>query len=267
MIAPTRLEAAPPPIGDAALTRLVTTHRPRRVTLRGAFVLAAVTAGDAPCHAADEDFRIWENVTAVAKLGSIDPSLDKWRLWLEGQGRFRDDGRIADQALGRAGLGYALSDRVSVWLGYGRFATFPEGARTQHENRIWQQLLLTEKASFGDLSSRTRLEQRFIQNVSPVEWRLRELLRFSRPLAEGSPVSLVLWDEVFVRLNSTTPSARFGFDQNRGFAGLGYTFSEQARVEIGYMNQFILSRAVSRQEQKFDRRMNHILSVSLFLNL
>lgn len=77
----------------------------------------------------------------------------------------------------------------------------------------------------------------------------------------------MLWDEVFVRLNSTTPSARFGFDQNRGFAGLGYTFSEKARVEIGYMNQLIQSRAVSRREQKFDHRINHILSVSMFLNL
>ena len=103
--------------------------------------------------------------------------------------------------------------------------------------------------------------------MNPVEWRLREFLRFSHPLGDGSPLSLVLWDEVFVRLNSTTPSTRFGFDQNRAFAGLGYTFSEKARVEIGYMNQLILARVVSRQEQKFDQRMNHILSVSSFLNL
>lgn len=26
-----------------------------------------------------EDFRIWGNVTAIAKLGSLDPRLDKWR--------------------------------------------------------------------------------------------------------------------------------------------------------------------------------------------
>jgi hypothetical protein len=229
--------------------------------------LVATLATTSPAAAVEEDFRIWENVTTIAKLGSIDPSLEKWRLWLESQGRFRNDGATADQALGRVGVGYALSDKASVWLGYAHVATFPQDARTQHENRIWQQVLLTDKATFGDLTSRTRLEQRFIQNVNPVEWRLRQFVRFSHPLWENSPLSIVLWDEVFVRLNSTTPSARFGFDQNRGFAGLGYTFSEKARVEIGYMNQLIQSRVVSRREQKFDHRINHILSVSMFLNL
>ncbi|MFO1123850.1 MAG: DUF2490 domain-containing protein [Methylocystis sp.] len=245
---------------------LATTLRAKRLAILGASLLG-ILASALPAAAVDEDFRIWENVTAIAKLGSIDPGLEKWRLWLESQGRFRDDGATADQALGRTGVGYALSDKASVWLGYAHVATFPQNAKTQHENRIWQQLLLTDKASFGDLTSRTRLEQRFIQNVNPVEWRLRQFVRFSRPLWENSPLSVVLWDEVFVRLNSTTPAARFGFDQNRGFAGLGYTFSEKARVEIGYMNQLILSRIVSRREQRFDHRINHILSVSMFLNL
>ncbi|WP_348643667.1 DUF2490 domain-containing protein [Methylocystis sp. L43] len=243
-----------------------TIHRTRRLAACGGSLLGIfATAG--PAAAVDEDFRIWENVTTIAKLGSIDPSLEKWRLWLESQGRFRNDGATADQALGRAGVGYALSDKVSLWLGYAHIATFPQDAKTQHENRIWQQVLLTDKATFGDMTSRTRLEQRFIQNVNPVEWRLRQFVRFSHPLWENAPLSLVLWDEVFVRLNSTTPSTRFGFDQNRGFAGLGYSFSEKARVEVGYMNQLIQSRVVSRREQKFDHRINHILSVSMFLNL
>lgn len=238
----------------------------KRLAVCGVALLGAL-ARAAPAAAVEEDFRIWENVTTIVKLGSIDPSLTKWRLWLESQGRFRDDGTTADQAFGRGAVGYALSDNASLWLGYAHFATFPQNAKTQHENRIWQQLLLTDKASFGDLTSRTRLEQRIIQNVNPVEWRLRQFVRFSHPLWENSPLSLVLWDEVFVRLNSTTPSARFGFDQNRGFAGLGYTFSEKARVEMGYLNQLIQSRVVSRREQTFNHRINHIFSVSLFLNL
>ena len=138
------------------MTRAATT---RCLTAAASASVVAFCAMGAPARAADEDFRIWENVTTIAKLGSIDPSLEKWRLWMESQGRFRDDARTADQALGRGGIGYALSDRVSLWLGYAHVATFPEGAKTQHENRIWQQVLLTDKALFGDLTSRTRLEQ------------------------------------------------------------------------------------------------------------
>ena len=216
---------------------------------------------------AEEDFRIWENMTGIVNLGSLDKGLDKWRWWVEGQGRFRDSGRAADQGLARTGLGYQLTEKASVWLGFAYVGTYPQGRLNFNEYRIWQQLLMTDKPSFGDVTSRTRLEQRFIQDINPVEWRLREFVRFSRPIYEGSPVSLVLWDEVFVRLNSTTPRTPFGFEQNRGFAGFGYTFSKQVRVEVGYMNQFLLFRTVTRREQRFDQRINHILSVSMFLNL
>ena len=146
----------------------------------------------------------------------------------------------------------------------------PPSRRRAHntlgEHRIWQQVTLTDTAPFGDLTSRSRLEQRFIQGTNPVEWRFREFVRLSRPIAEGSPFSFVVWDEVFVRLNSTTPAVRAGFDQNRGFAGLGYSFDESARLEVGYLNQLIQTFARTRTTQRTDLRMNHILSMSLFLN-
>lgn len=237
----------------------------RRQILTPALTAMAALFFAHAARAAEEDFRVWENVTTIAKLGAIDPELDKWRLWLEGQGRFREDATIADQALARGGVGYQLNDRASVWLGYAHVWTSPAGRPVNHENRIWQQVLLTDRAWFGDWSSRTRLEQRFIDGVSPVEWRLRQFVRFSAPIAD-TPLSLVVWDEVFLRLNSTTPSARFGFDQNRAFAGFAYKFGEPARVEIGYMNQLIQSRSATPAAQRFTERMNHILSVSLFLN-
>lgn len=217
--------------------------------------------------AVEEDFRMWETFTIITRLDSINPGLDKWRLWVDGQLRLRDDARTLDQAPVRAALGYALSDRASVWLGYMYMATLPKGRPTQSEHRIWQQLMLTDSTPFGDVMSRTRLEQRYIEGVEPVEWRFREMIRWSRPIFQGSPFSTVVWDEVFVRMNSTTPSARFGFDQNRVFAGVGYAFSKEGRIEIGYLNQFLQSRTVTRRSQSFGERMNHILSINLFLNL
>lgn len=241
----------------------------RQLAARRAATLLAICAffcGPA-ARAAEEDFRIWENVTAIVKLGAIDARLDKWRVWIESQGRFRDNAGAVDQGIARGGLGYSLSDTASVWAGYAHVWTFPGGRATNREDRIWQQLLLTDKAPFGDWTSRTRLEQRFIEGIAPVEWRLRQFVRFSTPLGDGSPLSLVVWDEVFLRLNSTTPAARFGFDQNRAFAGLGYAFNEKVRLEVGYMNQLIQSRTATRQTQRFNERMNHILSATMFLNL
>lgn len=232
-----------------------------------ATIALAALLGAGPARAVDEDFRAWEAFTIIAKLGSISPGLEKWRLWVDGQVRQRDDARTLDQAPVRAGVGYALSDHASVWLGYMYMATLPKGRPTQNEHRIWQQLMLTDTTPFGDLMGRTRLEQRYIQGVEPVEWRFRQMVRWSRPFYEGSPFSTVVWDEVFVRMNSTTPSTRFGFDQNRVFAGFGYAFSKEGRIEVGYLNQFIQSRVVTRRSQSFGERMNHILMINLFLNL
>lgn len=237
-----------------------------RALLKYLFNLLVVISAPAVGHA-EEDFRIWENMTAIVNLGSVDKRLDKWRWWVEAQGRFRDNGGAADQALARTGLGYQLTDKTSVWLGFAYVGNYPNSRRIFDEYRTWQQLMIADKPSFGDVTSRTRLEQRFIEGINPVEWRLRQFVRFARPIYNGSPVSLVLWNEVFVRLNSPTPATPFGFDQNRGFAGLGYTFSNQLRIEVGYMNQSLLFRTLSRRDQRFDLRMNHILSMSMFLNL
>jgi hypothetical protein len=205
-----------------------------------------------------EDFRMWGNLTAITKLGSLNPDLSRWRWWLEGQGRFRESGGVPDQSIARTGLGYALGDHISVWLGHAYIAGFPDAGGTDDEHRLWQQLSWSASRPWGDLSSRSRLEQRFLEGVEEAGWRFRELVRFSRPVIEGGPLSYVAWDEVFIHLNTVGPSIQSGFDQNRGFAGFGYAFTKEARAELGYLNQFISTQALDR--------MNHILSLNLYLN-
>jgi hypothetical protein len=65
-----------------------------------------------------DDFRIWGNVTARGNFGSIDPGLKQWRWWAEVQPRTRESGKEMDQLLIRPGVGYALTDRSTVWIGY-----------------------------------------------------------------------------------------------------------------------------------------------------
>ena len=55
--------------------------------------------------------------------------------------------------------------------------------------------------------------------------RFRQFFKFNWPFAFHPAASLVSWDEVFVHLNSTDWGARQGFDQNRGFVGIGYRFN------------------------------------------
>lgn len=218
----------------------------------------ALTAYGPGAKASFEDFQTWTNITANGSFGLIDPALQKFRFWMEGQGRFGNDSTELSQGMVRPGLGYSLSDNLSVWLGYALIPTMDPFTRTDfNENRIWQQVLWTPKTPLGVLTSRTRIEQRF--TLAPdVAYRFRQLFRLSYPLSFAPGFMLVGWEEYFVSLNSTGTFVS-GFDQNRVFVGLGYNIDENIRTEIGYMNQYINRDTTSDL-------INHVLSMSLLLN-
>ena len=67
--------------------------------------------------------------------------------------------------------------------------------------------------------------------------RFRQQVRVTRPLPVER-MSAIIWDEIFVHLNSTRRTAT-GFDQNRIFGGIGVTVNPSTRLELGYMNQYI----------------------------
>lgn len=208
----------------------------------------------------EEDFRIWGNVTARGNFGYVDPDLKRWLWWMEGQLRFRDcctSGGSLDQSLIRPGIGYALSDQSTVWIGYARATNYLVGQEIE-ENRMWEQYMWRGSTPLGAFTSRTRFEQRWQANGNDTGGRFRQFFKFHWPFSFHPAANFTVWDEVFVHLYSTDWGAIQGFDQNRGFVGIGYRFSPEILTEIGYMNQFI-------QTSKNDR-MNHILSLTVFFD-
>jgi len=199
------------------------------------------------------DGRVWWNVTAQERAGTQSP----WRWYMEVQGRHRDGLSDFDQLLVRPAVGFDLTSRSSLWVGYGYTPSYPAVGDVVTENRYWQQYLWVAPAVGGVFQSRARLEERAIERNDKVAWRLREFMRFTRPIARSGALTAVVWDEVFVHLNDTTRTVQ-GFDQNRVFAGIGLPAGRRGRFEIGYLNQAINgSRTV-------DRRHHAVLG---FLNL
>lgn len=208
-----------------------------------------------------EDFQTWGNITAT---GNFSPtSRVKW--WLEGQGRFGANSERFSQGIIRPGVGYAVNEKTSLWLGYAWIPTsIPFAGSPFNEHRIWQQLLWSNPYSFGKITSRTRTEQRFfdIQGSTDVAHRFRQLLKWSIPMPSVSPnLSFVLADEIFVNFNDIDTGIQAGFDQNRFFSGLAYKINQAATAEIGYLNQY-----VNRVSNPIPDQMQHILSVNLLLN-
>jgi len=137
----------------------------------------------------------------------------------------------------------------------------PFSKTTFNERRVWQQLLLNDKFSFGTASSRSRLEERLVPSLGDdTSLRLRQMFKIWVPLTAASAYSVVASDEYYLNLNSADWGPRKGFDQNRAFIGMGYDFDKEIKTEIGYMNQYI-----NRPNTSINRN-NHILSINFYLN-
>jgi uncharacterized protein DUF2490 len=211
-----------------------------------------------------EDEGLWLMLAGQGGFAAVRENPSNFRWWLDLQPRYFDAGDGLVQTLVRPGVGYAFADNAAVWLGYARIVTERQNAGSSKEHRIWQQLTWSPEITWLNLSSRTRLEQRFLNTGDEVGWRFRQFVKGTRPIAADSRLYLSVYDEVFVDLNDTDWGQRSGISQNRLFLGLGWKFGSSTRpgpasLEVGYLNQFI-------NRPRIDR-MNHILSINLFLNL
>ena len=221
--------------------------------LNKTLLFAALSLSTAPLYAGTvEDGGAWLNLTAEGNLTG------KLRWYMELQPRFKEEGREFGQYLVRPGLHYRLSDKLLIGGGYGYIRTRTDAGYSD-EDRIWQQAIYNTSLNNGiRFSSRSRLEQRSLDSGSDMGWRFRQLLRLSRPLSAWPSVSPVVWNEVFIGLNETDWAATKGFDQNRLFAGFAWQASQNARVEVGYLNQYVRGNT--------QNSMNHVLSTGLFLS-
>jgi hypothetical protein len=212
-----------------------------------------------------QDFRLWSPVFMTVKLP---PS---FLAHMEVQPRFADldeDGHI-DQLILRPALGYQLTENLSIWQGYAWVGNYnqrhtPPQSPFFEESRIYQQVLYTRKFDSFKITSRTRLEERWIEHVDGTAVRFRTALRGMYPLPMAPEWALIAADEIFIHLNTVGargPAA--GFDQNRVFVGINRTFSKYVNMDIGYQNQLLNSRSIPN----LANQMNHVILLQLFINL
>ncbi|WIW89258.1 DUF2490 domain-containing protein [Sphingobium sp. V4] len=208
----------------------------------------------APAVAAtSEDEQFWLNLTA---MGSVK---DELVYFAEVQPRIGDGVSRVDQALFRGALGWKFSPSLTLYQGFAHIVVPTEGGKDVNEERSFQQVSWTlGKPWGGELSSRTRLEQRWRSDGDDMGWRLREMIRYEKPLKAGSDaVNALVYAEGFAALNDTDWGARSGFDQLRSFAGAEIGLPGASTLEVGYLNQLINQRAGNT-------RVNHVASVTLF---
>lgn len=202
----------------------------------------------------EEDGRYWFSLYTQGKLPA-----ENFYWSMDTHPRWRNEGQQFDQLILRPAVFYKFNAKASVWLGYDTVVNHPPSQSAHRENRLWQQYQYQfDPIAEMTLTSRTRLEQRRREDFEDVGHRLRQMVRATTPSAWHPQLSWVVFDELFVNLNQTEWGVRRGIDQNRLFVGINWKFSDLSNVDFGYLNHFVNTRTVDRE--------NHVLSTTLRFN-
>jgi uncharacterized protein DUF2490 len=199
-----------------------------------------------------DDFQVW---TILNASGTIE---GRWLAQGDANIRFGGEGTRLYQRTIRGALGYKLGKKASIYAGYANVLNYVDGGPNRSEHRLFQQLSLDlGRAGGGSLTGRTRLEERFMEGGDDIGLRLRQQLRYARPL--DGDLSIFVSAEGFVALNDTDWGARAGFERLRSAAGLRHPVAARVSGELGYLNQY------TRRRNGRDT-MDHAMTVALSLS-
>jgi len=206
----------------------IKTNLKSKITLL-VFVLALPLVG----FSQDSNLGNWLIYIGNKKLNS------KWNIHNEVQ--YRNYNAIGDleQLLLRTGIGYNITEKNNILLGYGyilseNYVGNTDDKLSVNEHRVFQQYTTKQNIGKVKLSHRYRFEQRFVEE--DFKLRFRYFLSLNIPLKYNesgeSPFYLSAYNEIFLNSKSSI------FDRNRVYGGLGYNVNKSVRIELGYMNQF-----------------------------
>ena len=167
---------------------------------------------------------------------------NQWNIHHEVQYRNYDAIGDLEQLLLRTGLGKNLTDgNNNLLLGYGFIRsenyTSEEDKIVINEHRIFQQFITKQSIGKLGLQHRYRFEQRFVED--DFKLRFRYFLGISYPLTDQFYLSS--YNEIFLNTFFFAYTVQNAFDRHRLYGGLGYILSDRIKIELGYMNQFLIN--------------------------
>jgi len=201
-----------------------------------------------------------------------------WSLHTEYQWRRANWITDWQQSLARIGLDFRLKENFVITAGYGLIHTYPYGdfpvMTTFLEHRIWQQINTTNQIGRFTFGHRFRLEQRWSQHISApshgetmkhgfdysnrFRFMINVIVPLNKPKIESGVLFFRFYDEAFINFGKQVKLNIF--DQNRLFGALGFQFSNQGNLQLGYMNQLLIKSDGIRVEN------NHTLQVLCIYN-
>lgn len=194
-----------------------------------------------------KDSRLWLTYTAEHPLG------EHWKITMQLQPYWREDGHDFDQITYRPGIYYHVNPKWMIGGGYAYAEGYQPNHQRTHEDRLWEDVnYQLDEIKLSKVSLRTRFEHRRFEHQGEVLHSLRQMIKVTTPLT--NTLGVVISDEFYANLNETENAQR-GRDQNRLFVGMSYRVIPTSTMEFGYLNQYVTRTG--------DDTENHILAISL----
>ncbi|PZU12031.1 MAG: DUF2490 domain-containing protein [Sphingomonas sp.] len=199
-----------------------------------------------------EDEQLWVNLTVIGNVG-------KFAYFAEVQPRIGDGVSRAQQILVRPAIGYRFSNRITAYGGYAHVFLPIENGPDRNEERFFGQFNWAfPKVAGGSGLLRTRIEHRRLSHGDDTGWRLRQMIRYTKPLGDPKHVRALVQVEGFLALNDTDWGARGGFDQLRSLVGVEVPLFGRSTMDFGYQNQLI-------NDPGGRKRMNHMAAFTFWI--
>jgi Protein of unknown function (DUF2490) len=220
-------------------------HGLRPAGLLAVPLLFAATAAQAQ----QQDEQLWLQVNTNVPLAP------KLRITLEQIARFGDraDGLFQTEFGGI--LGYKVADNVELGFGY-RAVGAHNGNTADDENRLRQHVI----ATFGPVTTRFRIDERFSPAGDEIGFRIRPLVRYNHGLGPKG-LALFVSHESFYLPNSTRWGQVRGYERMRNILGVTVPVGRYVSADVGYLNQYRVGRRGARAQ------MDHALSLQLTINV
>jgi len=186
-----------------------------------------------------EDWSTWLSTTYQTDVNG-----GPYLAFLELAPRFKDDSSQLAQFIIRPLVGYKVTPKFQLWLGYTWQGEYDPAIKFEDatEDLMQQVQWIDHVTPELNVQYRFRLEQRFFADADPGH-RMRHRIRLQYTFP-GSDAYLIAIDELFLYLNSLDGSPREhsvqpGLNQNRTYAGIGYKLTPKVSLDTGYQWQYV----------------------------
>jgi hypothetical protein len=194
------------------------------------------------------------------------PFAKKWEWHVEGQWRRNNGITRWQQLLLRSAIAYKVTPKLMLSQGYGYIPAYPYGdspaiPRKLDEHRLYQEALYRHSTGKVGWIHRLRFEERWLETNGARRFqnRFRYFVKATIPLPRTKKWYAGLYNEILIHVPPNL-GASGAYDHNRAYVALGRRLHKYLRMELGYMNQYLLQRNGQVYEN------NHTLQLVFFGN-